>query len=219
MCIDSCFVHHYNFSLHLSVCLSVYRSVSISLSLSLSIYLRCGFRTGVQSFGSRSVQPTPKPRALVPQAAAAAATLEGRRTATWGHLQTTSPKTRPAAPPPTARLLSQARPAGTWEAPRAWVPARLLPTVATATVPALRSSRGWSHPAGPPWVHPTRPWPNPPSRLRRFWRPGSRQTVWVDRSLGSCPLSTESLTPPSRQTCSEAQRSESVLLFAGPPKT
>lgn len=174
----------------------------------LSLLNRCGFRTGVPSFVSRSVQPTPKPTTLVAtRAAPAAAALEGRRAASWDlRPTTTSPKNPPAAPHLTARPPCRARPTGTWAARPAWAPARLLPTAATLTPPPLRFSRGWSRPAGPAWGRPTLPWPSLPSRLRRFWRPGSRRTVWPGPLPESCPPSTENPTPPSRRTCSEAQR-------------
>lgn len=196
---------------------SIYPSISYWF-LPWFVFIRCGFRTGVPSFVSRSVQPTPKPTALVAPRAAAA-TPEGRRVESRDLHQTMmSPKNLLAAPHLTARPPCRAQPTETWAAPPAWAPARLLPTAATLTAPALRFSRGWSRPAGPAWGRPTRLLPSLPSRLRRFWRPGSRRTVWPGPLPGSCPPSTENPTLPSRRTCSEAQRGEktgNIMLSAG----
>lgn len=172
-----------------------------------SVCTRCGFRTGVPSFVSRSVQPTPRPTAPeVAQVAATTAAPEERRAASQDpHQMTMSPKNLPAAQHLTARPPSRVQPMAIWEAPPAWAPAQLLPTAVTPTAPALRCSRGWRRPAGPAWVHPTQLWLSLPSRLRRSWRPGSRRTVWPGPSPESCPPSTENPTQPSRQTCSEAQ--------------
>lgn len=104
--------------------------------------LRCGFKTGVQSFVSRSVQPMPKPQAPAPREAVVTAPLWEKSMVNWELLQMTSPKTPPAAPRLTAQLLFLAQPTATWEAPQAWVPVQLLPTVATLIALALQFSRG-----------------------------------------------------------------------------
>lgn len=197
---------------YIFICPSIHPSIPCVfnqiLILPLFVFDRCGFRTGVPSFVSRSVQPTPKPTALVAQRAAPAApALEARRAESPDLHQTMmSPKNPPAAPHLTARHPCRARPMGTWAALPAWAPALLPPTAATSTPPALRFCRGWSRPAGPAWGRPTRPWPSLLPRLRRFWRPGSRRTVWPGLLLESCPPSTENPTLASRRTCSEARR-------------
>lgn len=166
---------------------------------------RCGFRTGVPSSASRSAQPTPKPTALVATQTPATA-LEGRRVERRGlHQMMMSPRNPPAAPHLTARPPCPALPMETWVALPAWAPAQPLLTAVTQTTPAPPFSRVWSLPAGPVWDRPTRPWPSPLPRLRRFWRPGSQRTVWPGPLLESCPPSTENPILPSRQTCSEAQ--------------
>lgn len=149
-----------------------------------------------------------KPTALEePPAALPAAALEARKTESPDLHQTTmNPKNLPVAPHLTAPPLCPARPMETWGALPAWVPAPCPSALATPTPPARRSFRGWRHPAGPTWDQPTLPWLSLLPRLRRFWRRGSRRTVWLGPLLASCPPSTENPTLPSRQTCSEAQR-------------
>lgn len=178
------------------------------LHLCMCVSVRCGFRTDVPSSVSRSVQPTPKPTALLaPQAAAPTTALEGKRAGSQDlHQMMMSLKSPPVAPHLTARPPCRAQPMETWGALPVWAPVRLLPTAATPTPPALRFSRGWSLPAGPVWGPPTRPWRSPLPRLRRFWRPGSQRTVWPGPLPESCPPSTENPIPPSRQICSEQQR-------------
>lgn len=149
----------------------------------------------------------PKPTALVAPQAAAATTLEARRAESRDlHQMTTSQKNLLAAPHLTAQPHCRAQPMETWAAPPAWAPARLLPTAATLTAPVPRFFRGWSRPPGPAWGRLTQRWPSLLFRLRRFWRPGSRRTVWLGPLLESCLPSTENPTLPSRRTCSEAQR-------------
>lgn len=147
VCVYTCCIHTYLYlAIYICVCVcNIYLHRTLAPAIhqpSICPSLRCGFKTGVQSFVSRSVQPMPKPQAPALREAIVTALLWEKSMVNWDLLRMTSPKTLPAAPCLTVQLLFLAQPTGTWEAPQAWVPVQLLPAVATLIAQALQFSRG-----------------------------------------------------------------------------